>query len=53
MVNDDTVGSCNIKLDELFMKGVISQWYPLLYNGDKAGSVYVEMQFIESPQAQP
>ena len=39
MVNDDIVGSGTIKLDEVFAKGSVTQWYPILYNGDKAGSV--------------
>ena len=53
MVNDDLVGSVTIKLDEIFTKLNVSQWYPLLFKGDKAGSVHVEMQFVDSTPQQP
>ena len=54
LVNDDLVGSVTIKLDEIFTKLFLTQWYPLMYKVDKAGSVHVEMQFVDSaPQQQP
>ena len=54
MVNDDLVGSVTIKLDEIFTKLNLNQWYPLMYKAEKAGSVHVEMQFVDSaPQQQP
>ena len=43
MVNDDLVGSGTIKLDEIFMKGALTQWYPIMYKGDKAGSLNIEL----------
>ena len=52
MVSDDLVATVTIKLDDIFTKYNLTQWYPLLYNRDKAGSIHVEMQFAESGQQQ-
>jgi hypothetical protein len=54
MVNDDLVGIATIKLDEIFTKLNINQWYRLMYKAELAGSIHVEMQFVDSaPQQQP
>ena len=45
MINDDIVGFANISLEPIFMKGKTTEWYPILYKGNKAGEIYLNFEF--------